>query len=413
MITKMIINGRFTDSTLPPGTTSLDTIFISPPLSPAYPTQPPYSSASTLSTRFRRIHARSFIQIQTSSTISAPQETLDTKTRITLYTLFFIISCCALFSLAYFLNHVCKLHITKLQKRYNYESYGEFEGLITRRIYFRYRTFDAASPYNAEENGRLVSSAGSTENWEYSNPFNDTKATKAINAVNATKALNAINAIKAGKVAEANKAVKAIKAAKAIQTAKTTDGQLSEPEWESAQSSHLTTPNRRRIVWARLPRPIRRPPTSKQPAAGGIKFAASPPRPSRANRPTHLTPPKRLRSPPLPPDFLTISNATTAPMGIPGQEASSWTVGLPWVTTTDRAHIGDEGKKDRDRDPDDEEWGEIDRIIRNERDRYADDKKVLDAARRKDLERERESGFVQSREECSKFSTSSESFWAY
>ncbi|TGO53901.1 hypothetical protein BOTNAR_0283g00120 [Botryotinia narcissicola] len=83
-------------------------------------------------------------------------------------------------------------------------------------------------------------------------------------------------------------------------------------------------------------------------------------------------------------------------MRIPGQEASSWTVGIPWVTTTDRAHIGDEGKKDRERDAEDEEWGEIDRIIGKERDRYADDKKVLDEARRRDMERERESGFVQS-----------------
>ncbi|THV50836.1 hypothetical protein BGAL_0134g00180 [Botrytis galanthina] len=368
MITMMITNGRFTESILPPGTTSMDTIFISPPLLPAYPTrptQPSYSSASALSTQFRRIHTRSFFQNKTSSTVSASQETPDTTTRITLYSLFFIISCCALFSLCYFLNHICKFHLNKLQKRYNYECHGEFEGLITRRILFRYRTFDATSPYNAEENRRPVSSARSIENRKYTNPVNDTKATKAINA---------------------------IKAGKAIQTTQTTDDHPSEAEWESAHSSQLSTPNRRNITWAPLPRPIRRPSTNRQPAAaGGIRFAASPPRPSRSNRPTRSIPPQRLRSPPLPPDFLTISNATTAPMGIPGQEPSSWDVGLPWVTTTDRLHIGDEGKKDRDMDADDENWEEIDRIISNERDQYADDKKVLDAARRKDMEREGES----------------------
>ncbi|KAF7883056.1 hypothetical protein EAF00_011545 [Botryotinia globosa] len=441
MITKMIINGRFADSTLPPGTTSLNTIFISPPFSPIYatqPAQPPYYPASTLPTPFRRIHTRSFFPNQTLSTITAPQETLDTTTRITLYILFFLISSCALFSLCYFLNHICELHIRKLQQRYNYEAYGEYEGLITRRILFRYRTFDANSPYDAEGNGRLVPSARSTENWECTHPVNDTRVTKAINAFNTTKASSAINRIKAAKVTEATKAVKAAKAGKAIQTAKTTDGHPSEPGWESAHSSPLTTPNRRGIVWADLPRPNRRPPTTKQPAAsgikfaaspprplrpststskqagpaGGIKFAASPPRPRRANQARHANPPKRLRSPPLPPDFLTVSNATTAPMGVPGQEGSSWTVGIPWVTTTDRAHIGDEGKKDRERDTEDEEWGEIDRIIGNGRDRYADDKKVLDEARRRDMERERENGFAQSREERSRFSTGSESFWA-
>ncbi|KAF5876789.1 uncharacterized protein Bfra_003196 [Botrytis fragariae] len=374
----MITGGRFTDSTLSPRITSSNTMFVSPPLLPSYstqPTQPPYYSASTLPTQFRRIYARSFFLNQTVNAVSAPKETLDT-TRIMLYSLFFIMSCCALFSLTYFLNYVCKLHVTKLQKRYSYESYGEFEGLITRRIFFRYRTFDETSPYDDEENGRCpVPSSRSTENWKYTNPINDTKATKAINAIKATKV---------------SKAIKPTKPVKATKLTETTDIHPSEPEWESAQPSHLTTPSRRKVEWANLPRPIRRPPTSKQQA--GLQFAASPTRPSR---PPRLNPPKRLR------------------MAIPGQESSSWIVGLPWATAADGPHIGDEGKKDREMNPDDENWGDIDRIMSDERDQYAGDKKILDEARRKDREVKRESGFIPSREECNNCSTSSESFWAY
>ncbi|KAF7912108.1 uncharacterized protein EAF01_001129 [Botrytis porri] len=398
MITKMITDGRFGDSTLPPGATFSDTIFVSPPLSLSYPTQSThptqssYPSASTLPPQFQRIHARSFFPNQTLSTVSATNQVLDIATRTALFTLFFIMSCFALFSLIYFVYYIRELYTAELQQQCNYESDGELERLIIRRTSFGYHTFDEISPYEAEENGRPVSSTGRTENREH---INATRANRGINATKATQATKA----KATKITEPSKPTK---------TTKTINVHHTEPESETAHSTHPTPPNRRKVVFGNLPRPIRRPPTSKKPAV--IQFAASASRPSRLNK---SNPPRRLRSPPLPPDFLTMSNATTAPMTIPGQEPSSWTAGLPWATAADDPNTRDEGKRDREMSPDDEDWGDVDRIISNERDQYAGDKKILDEASRRDRQMKRVNGGSQSRDECDNFSSSSEGFWGY
>ncbi|KAF7943540.1 hypothetical protein EAE96_011463 [Botrytis aclada] len=467
----MMAGGRFTDSALQPGSPSSNTTFISPPLSPSHLTQPAYSSVSTPPTQFRRIHSRSFLPIQTSNTVSTPPETLDQTTKIILYTLFFIISSLTLTSLIVFLNHISKLYKTKLQKRYNSKAYGELEQLMIRRNSTRYSTMDETSSRDEEENGRPASSTRSTESGKGSNGLKDTKATKATKVPKATKGkvTKAIKPIKPtkGKVTKPTKPTKPIKPTKSTDShpsepTQTTDShshghpsepELSrenaqappnprkvawvdlpqptrqshpskqptslqfaaspphsppqptvshptEPEWESAPSSRQASPKPRKIGWASLPQPIR---PARPPA--GPQFVA-PPRSARSNRPN---PPKRLRSPPLSPDFLTISNATTAPMTIPGHEPSSWVARLPWATAADGPHIRDEGKREREMDADDEGWGDIDKIIDHGRAQYARDRETLDAAERRD----REGRFVGSRGEGNNCLSGSEQFWGY
>ncbi|TEY40669.1 hypothetical protein BOTCAL_0428g00010 [Botryotinia calthae] len=101
-------------------------------------------------------------------------------------------------------------------------------------------------------------------------------------------------------------------------------------------------------------------------------------------------------------------------MPIPGQESSSWDVGIPWVTAADGLPIlRDEGKLERAMSPNAAEWRDIDRLISSQEEQYAEDKKILDVARRGGGNGEGGSGCVRSREGCSGFSTGSRSFWAY
>ncbi|KAM0314799.1 hypothetical protein ACHAO8_004461 [Botrytis cinerea] len=366
----MITDGRFTNSSFLPGTTSSTTICIPPAFSPSYPTQliqPLYSSALTPPTQHDRIHSRSFLPNQTTHLTSTPKDHFDIPTKVTFYTLFFIICIGVLTTLAYIFSYMCKRFVTKLQKRYEHESYGELQRLVSRRMVPGYLTFGGIPPCDAGGGGRPVSKTRSMENVEHSKAAKATKATKAAKAARAAKTTNAT------------------KATKTTKTAKATNDPNNESEWESA----LPIPNPRKIGWANPPRPIRRPPTTKKPST--LRFAVSPPRAPRPNLSNQPNPPnpshpqKRLLSPPLSPSFLTISNATRAPMPIPGQEPSSWDAGIPWVTAADGLPIlRDEGKLERAMSPNAAEWGDIDRLMRRQGEQYARDKKILDAARRRE-----------------------------